>query len=196
MTILDQRTQERLRHGFRRYLNPWMLLLWRLGLGRWFNFMPALSGRVLVIVHTGRKTGRTRHTLVNFAEVDGELYCVAAFGPISDWYRNLLAQPEVEVWTPDGWWAATVEEISESDQRLLLIRQVLIGSGLVAYLFGLNPRRMPDAALEAASSDYRLLHLRRTEARTGPGGPGDLAWVWPLAAFYFWWLAARRRPRG
>ena len=181
MTILDPNTEERLRRGFRRYLNPFMLSLWRLGLGWWFNVWPEASGRILVIVHRGRKTGRKRHALVNFASVDGELYCVAGFGSISDWYRNVMANPAVEVWTPDGWWAGTVEDISDCENRLALMRQVMIGSGFVAYLFGFNPHKMTEAELEATTAKYRLLHIRRAEARTGPGGPGDLAWVWPLA---------------
>jgi hypothetical protein len=44
---------------------------------------------------------------------------------------------------------------------------------------GVNPNTMPDDALAAATGDYRLLHLERLQPRTGRGGPGDLAWVWP-----------------
>lgn len=177
---MEPRTEEILRRGFRRFLNPFMLALWRLGLGGWFNVWPEFSGRILVIAHTGRKTGRRRHALVNFASVNGELYCVAAFGAISDWYNNVKANPAVEVWTPDGWWAGQVEDVLECENRVALMRQVLIGSGFVAYLFGFNPHRMTEAELEAMTTKYRLLHIRRTEARTGPGGPGELAWVWPV----------------
>ncbi len=104
MTVLDPQTEARLRHGFGHYLNPFMLLMWRLGLGVWFNWWPAVSGRVLVIVHRGRKTGRRRYAPVNYACVEGELYCVAGFGPVTHWYRNVRAHPQVEVWTPEGWW--------------------------------------------------------------------------------------------
>ncbi len=74
-----------------------------------------------------------------------------------------------------------VEDISNSERRLALMRQVLIGSGFVARLFGFDPIHMSDTQLDATTAKYRLLHIRRAEARTGPGGPGDLAWVWPLA---------------
>ena len=192
MTVFDPRTEERLRRGFRRYLNPFMLTLWRLGLGWWFNVWAGMSGRVMVIVHAGRRTGRRRHALVNFASVEGELYCIAAFGPISDWYRNVMANPAVEVWTPDGWWAGMVEDISDCEKRLPLMRMVMIGSGVVAYLFGFDPIKMTDAELDAATAKYRLLHIHRTQARTGPGGPGDLAWVWPLATMILLPLALSR----
>jgi deazaflavin-dependent oxidoreductase (nitroreductase family) len=197
MTILDPRTEETLRHGFSRYLNPFMVTLWRLGLGHWFEVWPEVSGRIMVIRHTGRKTGKRQLTPVNYAMVEGELYAVAGFGPISDWYRNLMANPQVEVWLPDGWWSATVEDISDSERRLQLLREVIIGSGFVAYLFRLNPHTCSDSFLEKVCTKYRLLHIRRNAALTGRGGPGELAWVWPLATMILLPLALmRRRQRG
>jgi deazaflavin-dependent oxidoreductase (nitroreductase family) len=149
----------------------------------------------MVLTHTGRKTGFTRRTPVNYALVEGELYCTAGFGHISDWYRNIMADPKVEVWLPDGWWAGLAEEIDDPSKRLPRLRAVLIGSGFAAYAAGLDPRSMTDEALAAAATDYRLLHIRRTEARTGPDGPGDLAWLWPLSTLILIWLLFRRGRR-
>ena len=177
MTSTSQPLQERLRQFFK-YLNRLMLLMWRLGFGSYMN-RPELSGRIMVLSHTGRKTGLRRQTPVNFAIVDGEVYCAAGFGGISDWYRNLLADPRVEVWLPEGWWAGTAEEISNSPQRIDIIRQVMIASGFAARLAGIDPLRMSADELAEVSASYPLIHIRRAEARTGPGGPGDLAWVWP-----------------
>src|SRR3990172_8866162 len=145
-----------------------MLTLWRLGLGGWFNVWPEVSGRIMVITHTGRKTGARRRTPVNYAVVDGEVYCVAGFGGNSDWYRNIVAHPEVEVWLPDGWWAGAAEEVTDAAARLPLMRQVLIGSGFAAYVAGLDPIHMTDEELDRATARYPLMHIRRTEARTGP----------------------------
>ena len=195
MTILDPRTEETLRQSFKRYLNPFMLLMWRLGLGPWINLWPKVGGRILVIAHQGRKTGRRRYTPVNYALVDGEIYCTVGFGVVSDWYRNLAVNPNVEVWLPDGWWAGVVEDISDSPWRLPLLRQVLIGSGVVTYLAGIDPVNLTDEALHAVTSKYRLLHIWRTEARTGRGGPGDLAWVWPAATMILLPLLLFRRRR-
>ena len=195
MTILDPRTEETLRQSFKRYLNPFMLLMWRLGLGPWINIWPPVGGRILVIAHQGRKTGRRRYTPVNYALVDGEIYCTVGFGVVSDWYRNLAVNPNIEVWLPDGWWAGVVEDISDSPWRLPLLRQVLIGSGVVTYLAGIDPVNLTDEALHAVTSKYRLLHIWRTEARTGRGGPGDLAWVWPAATMILLPLLLFRRRR-
>ncbi len=175
-----ENSQEYLRQGFKLF-NRFMLLMWRLGLGPYVNFWPAVVGRIMVLAHTGRKSGLVRRTPVNYAVVNGDIYCVAGFGQTSDWYRNVKANPAVEVWLPDGWWAGAVEEVVDPNLRTPLIRQVLIASGFASYAAGLNPNRLSDEALGAATADYCLLRIRRSAARTGRGGPADLAWFWPLA---------------
>ena len=196
MSTLAPEKLENLRQMFKQ-MNKFMLLMWRLGLGSWLNFWPDVGGRIMVITHTGRKTGLKRRTPVNYALVEGELYCTAGFGPMSDWYRNLKAHSQVEVWLPEGWWAGVAEEITDPQWRLPLLRQVLIASGFAAPMFGIYPKTMTDAELEAVTTDYRLIHIRRTEARTGPNGPGDLAWIWPLATMILLPLALvwRRQKR-
>jgi deazaflavin-dependent oxidoreductase (nitroreductase family) len=194
MTITDPRTEESLRQGFKQF-NRFMLLMWRLGLGPWVNAWPEVGGRILVITHTGRKTGVRRRTPVNYTIADGQIYCTAGFGGVSDWYRNIVANPQVEVWLPDGWWAGLAEEVTDAQTRIPLLRQVLIDSGFAARAAGIDPVGMTNAELDAATESYRLIHIRRTEARTGPGGPGELSWVWPLATMMLLPLALLRRRR-
>ncbi|HLE16476.1 MAG TPA: nitroreductase/quinone reductase family protein [Anaerolineales bacterium] len=183
---------DRLRRAFRAF-NRFMLLIFRLGLGSYGN-RPELS-QVMVITHTGRKTGLRRRTPVNYAVVDGEVYCLAGFGARTDWYRNLLADPQVEIWLPDGWYSGVAEDVSEDPRRLPLLRQVLIASGFAARAAGIDPRRITDEQLQAVSSDYRLVRIRRVQPRTGPGGPSDLAWVWPLSTLVLIGLLLIRRKR-
>jgi deazaflavin-dependent oxidoreductase (nitroreductase family) len=194
MTTTDSHIEERLRQGFK-YFNRFMMLMWRLGLGPWINAWPEVGGRIMVITHTGRKTGIRRHTPVNYTIADGEIYCTAGFGSSSDWYRNIMANPEVEVWLPNGWWAGMAEEVADAETRMPLLRQVLIDTGFAARAAGIDPVTMTNEELDAATVDYPLIHIRRTEARTGPGGPGDLAWVWPLATMILlpWVLFRRKR---
>ncbi|MCX7976636.1 MAG: nitroreductase family deazaflavin-dependent oxidoreductase [Bellilinea sp.] len=184
----------RLRQYFKKG-NVLMVWLWRLGLGKHINVSPRYAGQIMVLEHSGRKSGKRYRTPVNYAIVNGEIYCVAGFGGVSDWYRNILANPQVEVWLPDGWWAGIAEEVLDARLRLPLLRQVLIASGFAARLFGVDPLKLSDEELERLTRDYRLIRIRRTVARTGDGRPGDLAWIWPLTTFFLLFLLLRRRPR-
>ncbi|MCE7988073.1 MAG: nitroreductase family deazaflavin-dependent oxidoreductase [Caldilinea sp. CFX5] len=186
--------EECLRQGFKSF-NRFMILLWRLGLGAWVNGWPTVGGRIMVLTHTGRKSGMRRRTPVNYAEIDGALYCTAGFGPGSDWYRNLLVNPQVEVWLPQGWWAATAADVTNRAERLSILRQVLINSGFAARAAGIDPVRMSDVELRVATSGYRLVQIQRTAACTGRGGPGELAWIWPLLTLgllLYIWLPKKR----
>ncbi len=192
--MIDPITEEKLRQGFK-YFNPFMLLMFRLGLGVWFNLWPQVSGRVMVITHIGRKSGLRRRTPVNYAEVDGELYCTAGFGSISDWYRNILANRSVEVWLPEGWWSGIAEEVIDPKLRGPLMRQVLIGSGFAARVVGIDPHTLTDDELETLTDKYQLIHIKRLAACTGANGPGDLAWVWQMATFVLLPIVLLRRRR-
>jgi len=138
-----------------------MLFLWRLGLGRWVNVWPAVGGRIMLITHTGRRSGRRRQTPVNYAPVGEAVYCTAGFGTRCDWYRNLLSEPRVEVWLPKARWPGLAEDVSESPERILRLREVLVASGFAAYLAGINPRRISDEELERLADEYRLIRIVR-----------------------------------
>jgi len=140
-------------------MNPFMVFMWKIGLGWTMNIWPAVSGRIMVIKHRGRKSGKEYLTPVNYALVDGEIYCTAGFGSISDWYRNMLANPNIELWLPEGKRKARAEDISDSSNRLFLLRQVIIASGFAGPLFGINPKKLSDEQLDKLSKEYRLVHF-------------------------------------
>jgi deazaflavin-dependent oxidoreductase (nitroreductase family) len=186
-------TEDNLRIIFK-FFNRFMLLLWRLGLGSWGNGT-TFGGSLMVIKHTGRKTGLIRHTPVNYAIVNGDIYCTAGFGKVSDWYRNIMVHPEVEVWLPDERWAGVAEDATDDEYSHLLLQQVIIASGFAGPLFGVNPKQLSDEDFRDLLESYRLIRIRRADALTGPGGPGDLSWIWPLSTFVLLWLLIRKRRR-
>ena len=140
-------------------MNPFMVFMWKMGMGKLINFWPAVIGRIMVIKHRGRKSGREYLTPVNYALVDNEIYCTAGFGSVSDWYRNMLANPDIELWLPEGKRKARAEDISDAPNRLFLLRQVIIASGFAGPLFGIDPKKLNDEQLNALSKDYRLVHF-------------------------------------
>jgi deazaflavin-dependent oxidoreductase (nitroreductase family) len=180
--VMEPKTLQILRRVFHQ-MNRGMVLLWRLGLGRLANVWPHGFGRLLVIEHIGRRSGSRYLTPVNYTAVDDGLYCVAAFGEDTDWYRNLLAAPEAAAWLPDGRWEVVVTDASDDSRRLHLMRRVLIDSGFAARLFGLNPHRIGDEDLAEATATYRLLRIQPLRRSATSDGPGDLAWIWiPIGA--------------
>ncbi len=147
--------------GFFKQFNRLMLLLWRLGLGQWVNAWPAAGGRIMVITHTGRRSGRPHQTPVNYSPAGEAVYCTVGFGTRCDWYRNLLAEPHVEVWLPKARWQGLAKDVSDSPDRTHRLRQVLVASGFAAYLAGINPRHISDQELERLAEGYRLVRIVR-----------------------------------
>ena len=81
-------------NGLLRWFLRFPIVLYHLNLG-WL-----LGGRFMLINHVGRKSGQLRQTVVEVAGHDqsGDTYYVASgWGYKSQWYRNLLAQPEVTI---------------------------------------------------------------------------------------------------
>ena len=142
-------------------MNRFMVWMWKIGGGKIMNMWPSVGGRIMVIKHRGRKSGREYLTPVNYALVNGEIYCTAGFGSVSDWYRNMLVRPQVELWLPEGRSFYCAEDVSDSPNRLFLMRQIIIASGFAARLFGIDHKKLSDEQLDAISKDYRLIHFRQ-----------------------------------
>ena len=78
--------------GWLRFFLRLPILLYRLKLG-WM-----LGRRFLLLSHTGRKSGRTRSTVLEVVRYDDSDHgCIVAsgWGKKSQWYKNVMANPEV-----------------------------------------------------------------------------------------------------
>ncbi len=149
---------QRLRRFFHG-MNHLMVFMWKLGLGRFMNIWPAVGGRIMVIRHRGRKSGREYLTPVNYAIVDKEIYCMAGFGALTDWYRNILSTPNIELWLPEGRRRAQACDVSSSPCRVKLIREIAIASGFAGPLLGFDQKKLTDEDIEKMSKDYRLVQF-------------------------------------
>ncbi len=192
--------ESQMRSAFR-FLNRNMLLWWRLGLG-WQMANP-VTGYIMVLATTGRKSGERRLVPLNFAEEGDAIYCLAGFGKTTHWLLNLEADPQCELWLPDGRrLGGRGEPVTTESRRIELVRQILIRSGFAAKLAepGLDPRTAPDEVIAGLGLQpghrYEIVEIKLGDTVTGPGGPGDLKWVWPLvgtAALAAWRFLRRRR---
>jgi deazaflavin-dependent oxidoreductase (nitroreductase family) len=101
-----------------------------------------LSGLVLLLTTTGRKSGLPRQTRLQYEKEEGVIYVAAARGQQADWFRNILANPRVEVQFEGQSLRGLAEPITDSTRiadflelRLkrhpLMIRLMLLSHGLV-----------------------------------------------------------------
>lgn len=101
-------TQRRLEILLGRFvLNPVVRALFRVGIS------PPLTA---LLETTGRRTGRIRHTPVNYArDGDGTLWVIAAHGRHAGWVRNLEAQPRIRARLGRTWHTATAHLVVDDD---------------------------------------------------------------------------------
>jgi deazaflavin-dependent oxidoreductase (nitroreductase family) len=112
--MTKQKSAVRLAHpsGFMRLLFRFPILLYRLKLG-WL-----LGGRMLLLEHRGRKSGITRRAVIEVVDHDEQKdsYTVAAaWGKQADWYKNIEADPKVNVEVGRKRFAALAETLSADD---------------------------------------------------------------------------------
>ena len=161
---------------FFRFLNRFFMApVFRLGLGPFMG--NPLSGYIMVLKTVGRKSGKLRYSPVNYAILGGYVYCLAGFGQVAHWYRNLLAKPQIEAILPGGAIAGVAERVDDAAEGLRVARQILRNSGFAGFLAGLNAFRVTDAELEEKTKDYPVIRIRPTGIGSGAGDAGGWLWV-------------------
>jgi deazaflavin-dependent oxidoreductase (nitroreductase family) len=163
--------------------------LWRLGLG-W------LVGWVLMLItHTGRISGFPRRTMVEYHSLHGVKYAPCAFGPRSDWYQNIVANPNVVIQTIHGAERVKVVRVTD-DHELLRVFALFMRRDpplLKAYLASFGIQATPEDVLAKKERIY-WLRFDPTSSPTPPPQKADLAWIWlvALAGGIIAWLYNRQ----
>ncbi|MGB2963652.1 MAG: nitroreductase/quinone reductase family protein [Anaerolineales bacterium] len=165
-----------------------MVPLFRLGLG--FFVGNPITGYIMVLKTIGRKTSKQRYAPVNYAIMNGNVYCMAGFGKDTHWFRNLQSQPNIEVILPSGPAAGVAEDVTDSKEAVDILRQLLKNSGFAGFLAGFNPYTISDAKLREKTGDYPLVRIRPTGVGSGAADAGGWLWILSLAvtALALWLL--------
>lgn len=183
--------EKMMRSGFW-ILNKFLMVpLIRMGLLPLFG--TPFGGWVMLLTTTGRVTGKRRFAPVNYALSGGNVYCLAGFGERTHWYVNMKANPQVDVLLPSGPFAGHAEDVTDPDERMIIMRKILKNSGFATFVFGgINPFRMSDEQLDEATRDYCLVRIKPVGIAAGVSDPGGLLWVWWLVTLVVvGWLIAR-----
>jgi deazaflavin-dependent oxidoreductase (nitroreductase family) len=135
---------------------------------------------MLLLRVRGRKSGIVRETPLNYFVADGSVWIVAGFGPATEWYRNLLADPAVEVWLPTRHLAGTAVEVRSPAVRARILPALLRSTGLPSFLAGVNPWTATDARIIDALDFVPLIRIDPADCwlDPGPDDPGGDAWIW------------------
>jgi hypothetical protein len=153
-----------------------MVPVFRLGFGPFFG--NPFTGYIMVLKVIGRKTGRQRFAPVNYAILDGKVYCISGFRQGSDWLRNLRSHPTIEAILPSGPIAGSTVEINDPAVRLAVIRKIFQNAGFAGFFEGFNPFRISDDELVRKTTDIPLICLQPEGPGNGASDPGGWAWIW------------------
>jgi deazaflavin-dependent oxidoreductase (nitroreductase family) len=179
---------------FNRYVSVPAL---RMGLGRYMS--NPLTGYLMILRTRGRKSGQMRDAPLGYTIVGEWVYCVAGFGRQTHWFRNVLADPNVEVILPSRAFSGLAEEVTDPKERGRALVPLLRSMGVITGLVGMgNPWRDSPEEIERKCEGMPLVRVRATGIAAGPEDPGGRYWIVPLAvsaAIGLWWLRYRCRGR-
>jgi len=174
------------------YINRYFMVpMFRMGMGAFMG--NPYSSYIMVLKTTGHKTGKTRYTPVNYAIHDGCVYCMAGFGAGAHWYRNLQANPELEVIMPGGTISGVAEEVTDPQEQALVLRMVLKNAGFAGFFLGFNPRTISDEEFIERMKDDKLVRIRPTGLKGGPSDPGGRMWIMLTVSTLLLWVFLRRK---
>lgn len=126
---------------------------------------------VLILVTSGRKSGRAHRTPLQFELIDDCYYVASARGTHSDWFRNIIANADVQFELEGRQYQARAEAITDPELiadflELRLERQPRMVKGLLR-LEGL-PKSFSRADLVEFSRQKAIVILHP--------GPGEIGW--------------------
>lgn len=156
------------------------ILLYRLGLGKLFG------SYILILSTTGRKTQKTHHTPVEYFYHEGKYYIISGFGEHTDWYKNIMANPQVtlqnsyericaEARAPktDEEWEAVHLYLTRSP-----VGRVLMADFITPTEQDAQESQSPDIMAEIKK--LPVLTFDPTDKPCPPPLEADLVWAWPL----------------
>jgi deazaflavin-dependent oxidoreductase (nitroreductase family) len=150
----------------------------RRGFGPWLA-TPA-GGYLLLLGTRGRRSGLPRLAPLSYRVADGSIWVLAGFGPATQWYRNLLANPVVEVRLPGRDVRCRATSVLDATQRRRIAPALVRSTGLPGLLIGCNPWTALDERILEQLEGVPLIRLDPVDGpiEPGPDDPGGRAWVW------------------
>jgi deazaflavin-dependent oxidoreductase (nitroreductase family) len=124
---------------------------------------------VMLLTTIGRKSGLPRGTPLQYEEVDGDYYIASARGADADWFKNIVANPNVHVQIRDGEFDAIAESVTDpvriADFIEMRLHRHPIMIRLIMHLFDGLPLRFSLSDLEKFCEEKAMVILRPTREK-------------------------------
>lgn len=186
-----ERSRPFLRATFKLMNRYLMVPAFRLGLGPIMG--SPFGGYIMVLKTTGKKSGQIRYAPLNYALLDGSIYCIAGWGKTAHWLVNLKADPHVELLMPGGAVAGIAEEVTDLGEAQRARVRVARNSGFALMFGGLNPLTVTDEQLIGGLGTVPVVRIRPYGLGNAAFDPGGWGWVLPSLAQLagLLWIARR-----
>jgi deazaflavin-dependent oxidoreductase (nitroreductase family) len=179
-----------------------MVPLHQAGLAAWLG--NPLTGWQCLLTTRGRRSGLPRPAPLGYIVLDAAAWVMAGYGPGTQWYRNVLAEPRAELRLPARRsFAALAEEVRDAEVRARVIPPLCRSMALPGVMIGCLPATSSDERILGCVSWVPLVRIRPADGSLllpGPDDPGGHGWVWRqgvlLLASGALMLVARRFLRG
>lgn len=157
-------------------LNRWFAApALRAGLGPLFS--TPLTGSMMLLRTTGRTSGVRREAPLGYYICDGAVYCCAGFGVKTAWYRNLVADPRVEVILPTIAFSGLAEPVTERTEWDRVYPAYARALGIIGRLTLGDLSKASPEQLDDVFRSLPLVRIRPTGLAPGPADPGGGLWV-------------------
>jgi deazaflavin-dependent oxidoreductase (nitroreductase family) len=84
---------------------------------------------IILLTTTGRRSGQPRTNGVSFMPLGDHFIVFSGWGVRSDWYRNVLANPDVTIQVGNRTLRATAAPVADPERRRELMRQMRARAG-------------------------------------------------------------------
>jgi len=105
-----------------------------------------ISAPTVLLTHTGAKSGKKRSTPLAYFTDDDDVVLIASRGGHRDhpaWYHNVIANPEVELWTKGGGGRYRAREATRKERERLWALATGFYPGFARYQERAGDRRIP-----------------------------------------------------
>jgi deazaflavin-dependent oxidoreductase (nitroreductase family) len=128
-----------------------------------------VGGLILLLRHTGRRSGKRYATPLQYERIDDDFYIGAARGQASDWFRNLQADPRVEVSVGRRTFQALAEPVTDpqrvADFLAYRLRRHPLMIGLMMKMHKLPMKPSRAQLLELGGATALVILHPRTEVK-------------------------------